>query len=328
MTELPSICVIIAARDAEPTIDAAIRSALADGAVTELVVVSDGSGDATAEVARAAGHGDPRLRVIELSRNIGPAAARNLAIAESRADLIAVLDADDRFLPGRLGRLAELPAWDLAADNVVFVTDASAVLPDSILNPAAAGERTLSLEAFALGNLARPGVTRGELGFLKPVISRDFLSRHRLSYDETLRLGEDYDLYVRALMAGARFRLTDRTGYLAQVRPDSLSGRHGARDLGLLEQALRRHLQAPNLTTGERHALGKVLKQVQGRHAHRAVLDVKAQQGLAGALRAILAKPSWLVPVAVGVARDKLRPQHGSPVPESGYRLLLEPSSS
>jgi succinoglycan biosynthesis protein ExoU len=34
--------------------------------------------------------------------------------------VIALLDADDMFLPGRLGRLLAIPGWDLIADNIAF----------------------------------------------------------------------------------------------------------------------------------------------------------------------------------------------------------------
>ena len=43
---------------------------------------------------------------------------------------------------------------------------------------------------------------------------RAFLERHGLAYNEAMRLGEDYDLYARALSLGARMRLVPWTGYV------------------------------------------------------------------------------------------------------------------
>jgi succinoglycan biosynthesis protein ExoU len=54
--------------------------------------------------------------------NVGPAAARNIAIAASAAPVIALLDADDMFLPGRLGVFWRSIGWDLIADNIAFVS--------------------------------------------------------------------------------------------------------------------------------------------------------------------------------------------------------------
>src|SRR5262245_48322064 len=100
-----AVCVIIAARNASATIARAVRSALRERQVAEVVVVDDGSTDATADAAYDADDGSGRLKLLVLSKNRGPAAARNHAIARSSAPLIAVLDADDFFLPGRFDAL-------------------------------------------------------------------------------------------------------------------------------------------------------------------------------------------------------------------------------
>jgi succinoglycan biosynthesis protein ExoU len=91
------ICVIIAARDAAATVGRAIRSALAEPEVAEVLLVDDGSRDRTADEALAADDGTGRLLVLSLDRNRGPAFARNHAIARSTAPLLSILDADDFF---------------------------------------------------------------------------------------------------------------------------------------------------------------------------------------------------------------------------------------
>ena len=63
------------------------------------------------------------------------------------------------------------------------------------------------------------------------MLRRSFLDAHGLRYNEDLRLGEDYDLYARALAKGARYKVVHGCGYAAVVRSDSLSGRHKTRDL-------------------------------------------------------------------------------------------------
>ena len=97
-----TVCAVIAACNAAATVGAAVASALAEIEVGEVVVVDDASSDGTDRAARAADDGSGRLRIIRLDKNHGPAFARNQAIAASRSPLIAVLDADDVFLPGPL----------------------------------------------------------------------------------------------------------------------------------------------------------------------------------------------------------------------------------
>jgi succinoglycan biosynthesis protein ExoU len=305
MPAATGICVVIAAKDAASTIGRAIRSALAEPAVTEVVVVDDGSRDRTAEAALALDDGTGRLAALSLDTNMGPAFARNHAIAHSTAPLIAILDADDFFLPGRFARLLAQPDWDLIADNIVFLDAARAAAAPE---PAefAASPRLLGLAEFIDGNVSRRGAPRGELGFLKPVVRRAFLEQHGLRYNEDLRLGEDYELYARALARGGRFTVIHSCGYGAVVRPDSLSGRHRTEDLKRLLDADLSIFESEELNGEAASALARHTRQLEGSHALREFLDIKSRSGLATAGLHAVAHPRTLPAVVGGVFRDKL----------------------
>lgn len=301
----PSLCVIIAAKNAAGTIARAIRSALREKRVAEVVVVDDGSTDTTAQIAQDADDGSGRLSVLRLACNRGPAFARNHAIAHSRAPLIAILDADDFFLQGRFDRLVDGDDWDFVADNIVFL-DARGDLSEPDMPGFAAEPRHLDLAGFIEGNISRGGASRGEIGFLKPVMRRAFLDRHRLRYNEALRLGEDYELYARALAHGARYKIVHHCGYGAVVRPDSLSGRHRTLDLKRLYEADRVLLASTALPKASASWLRRHERHIRGRYELRHFLDVKAEGGLLRAAGHALANPLALPAIIGGVAADKL----------------------
>lgn len=95
----PRISVIIPAYNAAGWVARAIESALVQTRPPhEVIVVDDGSSDDTADVASAFG---PRIQVVRQS-NGGPASARNTGIHASTGDWIALLDADDTWLPRKL----------------------------------------------------------------------------------------------------------------------------------------------------------------------------------------------------------------------------------
>ena len=303
----PGVCVIIAARNAARTIKGAIASALREAEVAEVVVVDDASTDDTQGVARAADDGSGRLAIIRLDVNRGPSFARNAAIKASVSPYISILDADDFFLEGRFRRLFAAVDWDFAADNIMLIRDDAAADPVGLSAPSfAADPEFLDFERFVDGNISRRRVLRGELGFLKPVISRAFLERHGLSYDENMRLGEDYELYARAVACGARFKVIKSCGYGAIVRADSLSGRHSTQDLKRLADADLALLAIRALPEGSKAALRRHERHVRDKYRLRNFLDVKAERGLASAAAYAFASQSNLVPIVRGVATDKL----------------------
>lgn len=300
-----TVCVIIAAKNAEATIGRAIASALRETRVAEVVVVDDGSGDATAEASLAADDGSGRLRILKLAQNRGPAFARNHAIAHSHAPLVAILDADDFFLRGRFDSVLDGEDWDFVADNIVFIDERGAERAEPVVPSFEAAPRFLDLAGFIDGNISRRGASRGEIGFLKPVMRRAFFDTHDLHYDEALRLGEDYDLYVRALLKGARYKIVHGCGYGAVVRSDSLSGKHRTQDLKRLYEADRSILASQEMPDEVQAKLRSHERHIRGRYELRHFLDIKAKDGLAKAGFHALKHPAALPAIVGGVAADK-----------------------
>jgi len=102
-TELPLVSLIVAAYDEEEVIEAKVANALAldyPRELLELIVASDGSYDATAERARAAGAD----LVLELPRG-GKLAAQNAAAEQASGEILAFSDANSEWRPDALRKL-------------------------------------------------------------------------------------------------------------------------------------------------------------------------------------------------------------------------------
>lgn len=132
----PLVSVIIAAFNAEPYLREACLSVLGQTyPALELIVVDDGSTDATAAVVRELAASDSRVRLIQ-QENRGVAAARNTAIAHGAGEFIAPLDADDVWDRTKIARQVERlqasgPGTGIAYCWWAWIDDKGAVLDRS-----------------------------------------------------------------------------------------------------------------------------------------------------------------------------------------------------
>jgi len=102
------VTVVVPAYNSEATLHETLSSARAQThANIEIIVVDDGSLDATAAIVRQHADEDSRVRLVQ-QENGGVARARNRGISEARGDLIAPLDADDLWAPEKLQRQLEV----------------------------------------------------------------------------------------------------------------------------------------------------------------------------------------------------------------------------
>lgn len=269
--------IVVAAYNAETTLERALRSAMAQTVPVEILVVDDASVDRTADLAEELCAGVECARVLRQDRNAGPAAARNRAIDVATAEWITALDADDHMAPDRIERLileATAADLDFIADDLYRVEeDAPNATDNRLWSVEDFGGFDLTLAEFVTANEHGARGRRGELGFVKPLIKRQFLQQHGLRYRSSLRLAEDYVLYAEALLAGARFRVVDPRGYFAVYRSGSLSGRHETRDLGEMVEVDRELLRHPSLRPEGRAALRRHCRAAHKEWAWRRLID-------------------------------------------------------
>ena len=283
------VTVVIAAWRAAATIGRAVASALAQPEAAEVVVVDDASNDegATLAAARAADDGSGRLSVMALEFNSGPAHARNVAIRASKATWITVLDSDDFMEPGRLAKLMALTdaGYDLIADDLKQVEEGAdiATARPMWFDPGQEQSIDISLSFFISGLIPKRGRMRRELGFIKPLMRRTFLERHALSYDASMRLGEDFDLYARVLLNGGKMRLAPWTGYMSVMRRNSLSLNHSRADILGFEASKDRLLASGRLSPEEARLVRKLRANT---HSRVVWIDVMAAVKSGKVLRA------------------------------------------
>lgn len=278
----PKVSIVMPAYKAAAFIGLAIASVRAQTLQDwELIIVDDCSPDETAAVALAAAAGDTRIQIVRAEQNGGVARARNLGNAHARGEWIAVLDSDDAYEPSRLETLvaaAEKAQLDLIADDMLLVPFEAVMgegkpylgQPEDRLKP-------VDLPTWLDGN--RAGIRTSILGYLKPMVRRDFLERHNVTYVPELRVAEDCWFVADLLASGARFALHPAPLYRYAVRPASLSRTRGGN-----VYTLQRSVYAPFL---KRHA-GKL--QEEGLRAVRrhesALKTAEAFEGFAMAVRA------------------------------------------
>jgi glycosyltransferase involved in cell wall biosynthesis len=114
----PVHTVIVPAYNAAETIESAIRSVQAQTTPSfEVIVVDDGSTDATAAVLERIAADHPRITVIS-QPNAGPSAARNTAIDRAAGAYLTFLDSDDLLMPAYLEAVEASFATDPAVGLV------------------------------------------------------------------------------------------------------------------------------------------------------------------------------------------------------------------
>jgi glycosyltransferase involved in cell wall biosynthesis len=221
------VSVIVPAHNAADTLAAAISSVQGQGLrAIEILIVDDASRDRTYEIALSIARADPRVRVIRRATNGGPSGARNSGLEAAKGTWVALLDADDLYLPQRLSVLtdaARSAGCDLVADNLILQCPESdrclglAMAPGSLNSG-----RLLTAAEFARNDRPFPGGF-GQFGYLKPLVRRAFLDQHQLRYDSDIWVAEDFVFYMRCLLAGARMILLPDAYYQYLLSTDSIT---------------------------------------------------------------------------------------------------------
>jgi glycosyltransferase involved in cell wall biosynthesis len=207
----PSVSVLLPVRDEEPYLAECLESLSAQTLPDfEVVVVDDGSADATPEILAAHARADPRFRVLR-QEPAGMVAASERARTEAQAPLIARMDADDVALPERL----ELQVAAIEEEGLAAVGGQVEYFP----------EPTDGMRAYAgwLNSLVTVDAARRDLWIECPLPGPGLTVRAELLSYRDRGWPEDYDLVLRIWESGGRFRNVDRLVHRWRDHPERLT---------------------------------------------------------------------------------------------------------
>jgi glycosyltransferase involved in cell wall biosynthesis/peptidoglycan/xylan/chitin deacetylase (PgdA/CDA1 family) len=209
--EHASVSIIVPCYNSAATLPRAIDSVRRQSVRNWLmIIVDDGSDDATADIARAAARADPRIKILAQA-NAGAAAARNAGLRAADAPWTLFLDADDTLKPHALRRLLHAAS---AETNAAVVIGRSARVDQQ--------GRTWPSPRHDLSDPFR--VLAYECGLaIHSALVRTELVKRVGGFDESLRTAEDWDLWQRLARAGAAFSQVDAVVALYRSRSGSLS---------------------------------------------------------------------------------------------------------
>jgi glycosyltransferase involved in cell wall biosynthesis len=193
----PDCAVVIPAFNAAKYLEETLESVLsAQGISTEIVVVDDGSVDETPQIAARMAERHGNIKYVRQA-NAGVSAARNAGFALTVSDYVCFLDSDDCFAKGGLESMYRLIARQPEAvgvyGGVSYFDENSHAADFSGRYGSDNGPIVTTLETIIQGHLID---TPGAVLFRRSKLMASGL------FDENIRIGEDWELYVRMARLG------------------------------------------------------------------------------------------------------------------------------
>jgi glycosyltransferase involved in cell wall biosynthesis len=262
---VPEFSVVIAAYNAAHLVGEAVESALAQTLPPrEVIVCDDESDDDIAGALRP--YGD-RVTLIRIPHG-GEGAAKNAAVRRATAEFVAILDADDVYLPGRLEALARLatshPALDVLTTNAFMELEGSTIgTYYPVVSRFPDGDQVAGIIEDSSSIFGAAGVRRERL-----------LTAGGFAQD--MRTAADWELWLRLVLAGSRFGLVDEPLARYRLQPGSLTADKATEWRGCVD-ALERVAAAARENPAARAAFEHSLQ----KHREWALL-AEAEQALRG----------------------------------------------
>ena len=188
MESMPQTSVVIPTCNRAELLPMAVRSVLSQTVQDfEIVIVDDGSSDATPAVAES--FADPRIHYLRHPVARGGGAARNTGIAHARGEYVAFLDDDDEWYPDKLAR--QLDVMRLGEPEVAAVYCGYSIVERGT------GRVRGRMTPSAKGDLAAELLARNPIGGTSCMLVRKECLERVGGFDERLPSFQDRDLWIR-----------------------------------------------------------------------------------------------------------------------------------
>jgi glycosyltransferase involved in cell wall biosynthesis len=270
---VPEVSIIIPAYNVALFIGETLQSVLDQEYQNfEVIVVNDGSTDDTEQIIQAfLPRFQGRLHYLK-QQNAGPAAARNKAIRQAQGQFIALLDADDQWLPEYLSEtintLKSNASLDVISPNAEYfgATRLAGKTFQDVYPP---------IEPVTWEKL----LARESKIFISSVFRREILNEVGMLDESPETIGcEDFDLWLRMGRQGHRFGFTRRVLARYRRHENSLSA-EGAKICAGTIHVYEKFLQQPDISSGERQIIQKQISQEKAQmhlaKAHKFILSGK-----------------------------------------------------
>jgi hypothetical protein len=299
----PSFSVVIPAYQAAPVVADAVESALSQTRPPiEVIVVNDGSTD---DVHAALARFGDRIRVIDQA-NGGEASAKNAGIRAATGDFVAILDADDVFMPGRLERLGALasqrPDLDLLTSDSYLVVHGERV------------RRCYTSDFVFPTSDQRTAILR--YNFLPFAAARRTALLEADGFDEALRSVPDWDLWLRMILGGAGAGMVDEPLAEYRLGPNTITSDRTRVHRGKLETLMKARRRG-DISEAERRIVEDGI-----RHEESALAVSTARDALRGDTSGARRACIRLIGARGVGARARLNAAAGIVAPRAARRVL------
>jgi|AGTN01.3.fsa_nt_gi Glycosyltransferases involved in cell wall biogenesis len=246
----PIVSVILPVFNCEDYLEAAIHSVVEQEVPLELIVVDDGSTDGSGRITQSYAsrieqtHANKQIRYIRKEHNAGLSAARNTGVDAAKCELLAFIDADDLFTPGRLKR--QVDALCERSEFACVIGKIQIFVDEEVSNSKDHASRDRSeFSGIGMNKSDSPSKLVGEpfycYMFGSAVLRRTAFDRVG-KLDESMRIAEDFDWFLR-LREQFRIETMEFLSLFYRRRPGSLSFGKSLEELKvftLLKQSLDR----------------------------------------------------------------------------------------
>lgn len=210
----------------------------------EFIIIDDASEEETYDCLKDLADKHDIIKLYRNERNIGLTATLNKGLALCNGEFIARMDADDYSLPERIERqvdyLNEHSEIDILGTGVV-----SFGLDIKFMSP---------VDGFSYSDVQSSLFFQSSLCHPSVLIRKKFLIDNKLSYDENVKKGQDYDLWERASVCGNLAVMPEVLLFYRTHKKQITSTNRGEQDM-TLKKVMKRRLNRIGINPSEEDML-------------------------------------------------------------------------